>query len=124
MIPVVPSMGCLPLKFGSANSVWYWNLPAILWELEGFDVLNEHVMLDFLIVSVFWFETFTLDWQNATENDEAGEAWTLPLRKRSMGTGYSGVDNPLFYLNNVKMLFGDAKQSMDSISTCLEVGLI
>lgn len=41
-----------------------------------------------------------------------------------MGTGYSGVDNPLFYLNNVKMLFGDAKQSMDSISTCLEVGLI
>ena len=39
-----------------------------------------------------------------------------------MGTGYSGVDNPLFYLNNVKMLFGDAKQSMDSISTCLEVG--
>eukprot|EP00933_Yihiella_yeosuensis_P058642 TRINITY_DN5926_c0_g1_i2.p1 TRINITY_DN5926_c0_g1~~TRINITY_DN5926_c0_g1_i2.p1 ORF type:complete len:1014 (+),score=237.82 TRINITY_DN5926_c0_g1_i2:425-3043(+) len=47
------------------------------------------------------------------------EVWkckTCVVLKRSMGTGYSGVDNPLFYLPNVKMLFGDAKVSVDSIA--------
>jgi len=67
----------------------------------------------------------------ATQDDPSSPIYGMPaieiwkckqcvVLKRSMGTGYSGVDNPLFYLNNVKMLFGDAKQSMDSISTCLE----
>eukprot|EP00439_Symbiodinium_sp_Y106_P082080 s392_g21.t1 len=67
----------------------------------------------------------------ATQDDPSSPIYGMPaieiwkckqcvVLKRSMGTGYSGEDNPLFYLSNVKMLFGDAKQSMDNISSCLE----
>ena len=46
------------------------------------------------------------------------QAWKssqVVILKRSMGTGYSGIDNPLFYNENSAMLFGDAKTSVDNI---------
>lgn len=51
------------------------------------------------------------------------EVWkckTCVVLKRSMATGYSGVDNPLFYKENVQMFFGDARQSLDTVHHLLE----
>ncbi len=37
------------------------------------------------------------------------------VMKRSMGTGYAGVDNPLFFKENSDMWFGDAKKNIDAL---------
>lgn len=50
---------------------------------------------------------------------EAWKAGTVVVLKRSMGQGYSGVDNPLFFHSNTVMLFGDAKSSIDGIRSNL-----
>lgn len=51
------------------------------------------------------------------------ECWkgkTTIVLKRSMATGYAGVANPLFYKENTRMLFGDAKESLDTVLKNLE----
>ncbi len=50
---------------------------------------------------------------------EVWKAKTSIVMKRSMASGYAGVDNPLFYKENNRMLFGDAKKMLDEVLTVL-----
>jgi len=46
---------------------------------------------------------------------EVWKAKVTVVMKRSMASGYAGVENPLFFLENTQMLFGDAKKNVDAI---------
>lgn len=50
---------------------------------------------------------------------EVWKAKQVVVLKRSMGVGYAGVQNPLFYRDNTQMLFGDAKSSVDGVLNAL-----
>ncbi|MBQ0960984.1 Re/Si-specific NAD(P)(+) transhydrogenase subunit beta [Ideonella sp. 4Y11] len=51
---------------------------------------------------------------------EVWKARTSIVMKRSMASGYAGVDNPLFYKDNNRMLFGDAKKMLDEVLGALK----
>lgn len=64
--------------------------------------------------------------QEDTDSPIAGmpvlEVWkgqTTVVLKRGMAAGYAGVDNPLFVKDNTRMLFGDAKQSLDALAQAI-----
>jgi NAD(P) transhydrogenase subunit beta len=47
------------------------------------------------------------------------EAEDVVVFKRSMATGYAGVQNPLFFRKNTSMLFGDARERVEDILKAL-----
>ena len=62
----------------------------------------------------------------AAREDESSPLWGMPIinvdqartcivLKRSMNPGFAGVDNPLFFKDNTRMLFGDAKSSIGAL---------
>ncbi|MEB3174765.1 MAG: NAD(P)(+) transhydrogenase (Re/Si-specific) subunit beta, partial [Cyanobacteriota bacterium] len=46
---------------------------------------------------------------------EVWKSQTVVVMKRSLASGYAGVENPLFFKENTQMLFGDAKKNVDAI---------
>jgi len=46
---------------------------------------------------------------------EVWKAKQVIVSKRGQGTGYSGIENPLFYKDNTRMFYGDAKASLDAL---------
>jgi NAD(P) transhydrogenase subunit beta len=51
---------------------------------------------------------------------DVDKAQNVIVLKRSMASGFAGIDNPLFELPNTSMLFGDAKKSIDAVNTALK----
>ena len=53
---------------------------------------------------------------------EAERAGTVIVMKRSMGKGFAGIENALFFHDNCRMLFGDAKASLQELVTLVKAG--
>ena len=51
---------------------------------------------------------------------ECWKAKQVFVSKRGQGTGYSGIENPLFYKENTRMFYGDAKKSIDALLPMVE----
>ncbi|MFC3568924.1 NAD(P)(+) transhydrogenase (Re/Si-specific) subunit beta [Paracoccus simplex] len=51
---------------------------------------------------------------------EVWKAKQVFVSKRGQGTGYSGIENPLFYKENTRMFYGDAKKSLDQLLPMIE----
>jgi NAD(P) transhydrogenase subunit beta len=51
---------------------------------------------------------------------EVAKARTVMVNKRSMASGYAGLDNPLFYMDKTMMVFGDAKKVVEDITKALD----
>ena len=45
----------------------------------------------------------------------AADAKNVIVMKRGMGKGYAGTENPLFFKENTRMFYGDAKASLDQL---------
>jgi NAD(P) transhydrogenase subunit beta len=52
--------------------------------------------------------------------NEAFKAKTIIVNKRSMASGYAGLDNELFYLDKTMMVFGDAKKVIEDMVKAVE----
>jgi NAD(P) transhydrogenase subunit beta len=51
---------------------------------------------------------------------EVWKAKVVFVCKRGQGTGYSGIENPLFYKENTRMFYGDARESIDSLLSLID----